>query len=226
MSKAEWSASVRCADLRHFEADIRSFEEAGCTELHFDVRDGRFAPGFGLGLEILGAAKACSQLPCGVHLMTEQPERHVETFAKAGCASLTVHVEACLHAPRTLELIRELGMASGIAIQPATPLTKLEYLLSFADRVLLLTQEPGNERAETPRAAFERVRILQESLSYHEHGTQLQVKGGIGALDAARLLTEGADIVVLDSPEIFAGDDTLGSLKSFIDRVETARETA
>lgn len=226
MSKPEWSASVRCADLGHLDAELYAFEEAGCSELHFDVRDGRFAPGFGLGLELLAAAKGCSKLPCDVHLMAAEPARHVEAFAKAGCASLTVHVEACLHAPRTLERIRELEMASGIAIQPATPLLKLEYLLPFADRVLLLTQEPGNESSTTPGVAFERVRILRENLEYHGYRAKIQVEGGIGALDAARLIKEGADSVVLDSPEGFAGDDTLNDLKTFIRRVEAAHKTA
>jgi len=222
----EWSASLRCADLGNLAAELEAFEKAGCSELHFDVRDGRFAPGFGLGLELLAAAKGASGLPCDVHLMTVDPTRHVEPFAKAGCAGLTVHVEACLHAPRTLEQIRELEMASGIAIQPATPLMKLEYLLPFADRVLLLTQEPGSESPTTPAAAFERVQILRETIEYHGYPTKIQVEGGIGVSDAARLLNAGADIVVLDSPDCFGGKDTLADLKAFMVSVEEAYETA
>ncbi len=226
MSRPEWSAAVRCADLGNLAAGLRAFEQAGCNELHFDVRDGAFAPGFGLGFEVLAAAKAASMLPCAVHLMVMRPERYVEAFAEAGCTSLMVHVEASLHAPHTLDLIRELGMSPGIAVNPATPLTKLEYLLPHVDRVLLLTQEPGAEPQQTPGAAFERVKILRQSLDYYERGLKLQVEGASGSADTARLIELGADRVVLDAPELFAGDDLAGSLTSFMEEVEKIRKIA
>ena len=226
MGQVEWSAPVRCANFARLEDDLRAFEEAGCSELHFDVRDGAFAPGFGLGLEVLAAARAASKLPCGIHLMVVRPERYVEAFAEAGCASLTLHVEACHHAPRTLDLIRELGMAPGIAIQPATPLTKLEYLFAHVDRILLLAQEPGSQQREMPRPAFERVKILRESLDYHERGVKLQVEGEAGADDAARLIELGVDILVLDSPDVYAGDNLAGNLTAFMEAVNKARKVA
>ncbi len=226
MGRVEWSAPVRCANFARLEVDLRAFEEAGCTELHFDVRDGAFAPGFGLGFEVLAAAKATSKLPCDAHLMVTRPERYVETFAEAGCASLTVHVEATLHAPRTHDLIRDFGMAPGIAVFPATPLAKLEYLLPHVDRVLLLAREPGTEPRQTPGAAFERVKILRQSLDYHERDVKLQVEGACDSADTARLIEAGADVVVLDVPELFTGDDLAGSLTSFMEEVEKARKVA
>ena len=226
MSRPEWSAAVRCADLGNLAAGLRAFEEAGCSELHFDVRDGAFAPGFGLGFEVLEAVKAASKLPCDAHLMVTRPERYVEAFADAGCAGLTVHVEATLHAARTLDRIRESGMAPGIAINPATPLTKLEYLFPQVDRVLLLAQEPGAELQETPGAVFERVKILRQGLDYHERGVKLQVEGICGSADTARLLELGADIVVLDMPELYASDDLAGGLMAFIEEVAEARKVA
>ncbi len=226
MGRVEWSAPVRCANFARLEDDLRAFEEAGCAELHFDVRDGAFAPGFGLGFEVLAAAKAASKLPCDAHLMVTRPERYVGTFAEAGCASLTVHVEATLHAPRTLDLIRDSGMAPGIAVYPATPLAKLEYLLPHVDRVLLLAQEPGAGPRQTPGAAFERVKILRQSVDYHERGVKLQVEGACDSADTARLIEAGADVVVLDVPELFTGDDLAGSLTSFMEEVEKARKVA
>ena len=223
MSRPEWSVALRCADLGNLADGLRAFEDAGCNEIHFDVRDGAFAPGFGLGFEVLAAAKAASKLPCAAHLMVTRPERYVEAFAEAGCAGLTVHVEATLHAPRTLDLIRELGMAPGIAVNPATPLTKLEYLFPHVDRVLLLAQEPGAELHQTPGGAFERVKILRESLDYHERGVKLQVEGACGSADTARLIEIGGDIVVLDAPELFATDDLAGRLAAFMEEVAEAR---
>ena len=226
MGGVQWSAPVRCANFARLEDDLRAFEEAGCSELHFDVRDGAFAPGFGLGLEVLAAARACSNLPCGIHLLAVQPERYVQAFSDAGCASLTLHVEACLHAPRTLDLIRELGMAPGIAIQPATPLTKLEYLFAHVDRILLLARELGSQQRETPGPAFERVKILREGLDYHERGVKLHVEGTAGTADTARLIELGADIVVLDSPDVYDGDDLAGNLTAFMEAVDKARKVA
>lgn len=227
MGRVEWSAPVRCANFARLEDDLRAFEEAGCSELYFDVRDGAFAPGFGLGLEVLAAARACSKLPCGIHLMVMRPERYVEAFADAGCASLTLHVETCRHAPRTLDLIRELGMAPGIALQPATPLTKLEYLFAHVDRILLLAREPGGAGRETPGPAFfERVKILHESLDYHERGVKLQVEGVAGVDDAAQAIELGADIVVLDSPGVYTGVDLAANLTAFMEDVDKARKVA
>ena len=117
-------------------------------------------------------------------------------------------------------------MAPGIAINPATPLTKLEYLFPQVDRVLLLAQEPGAELQETPGAVFERVKILRQSLDYHERGVKLQVEGICGSADTARLLELGADIVVLDMPELFASDDLAGGLMAFMEEVAEARKVA
>lgn len=224
--RPEWSVSVRCLNLARLEADLQTVESAGCDSLYVDVRDGRFVPGFGLGFETLAAVKSSSKLPCHVHLMLENPDRYVARFAEAGCASLMVQAETCPHTPRTLALIREYGMAAGIAIQPATPLTKLEYILPYADRVLLMIREAVAESGDTPGIAFERLRILRENLDYQERTVLLQVQGGIGAPDAARLIESGADIVVLDAPEIFQGDGLGENLAAYMDAVEQARKTA
>ncbi len=115
-------------------------------------------------------------------------------------------------------------MAPGIAVNPATPLTTLEYLFPHVDRVLLLAQEPGADSHETPGAVFERVKILRQSLDYHERGLKLQVEGICGSADTARLLELGADIVVLDMPELFATEDLAGSLTTFMEEVAEVRE--
>ena len=134
MTSFRSSASVMCANLAHLESDFKALEEAGCEELHFDVMDGAFAPSFTLGFDFIKAARRCCSLPCSAHLMIAKPEEYIGRFVDAGCETVTVHVEACRHVLRALASIRELGASPGIAINPGTSLTALDYLLDDVDR--------------------------------------------------------------------------------------------
>lgn len=196
MSVAIGSVSAVCLDPLRFGAALSALEAAGCTELHFDVSDGVFAPDFGLNAETVAAARRCCGLACEVHLMTVAPDRHIARFIEAGCSSVIVHVEACAHAHRTLTRIRDAGVQSGVALFPTTPLTRLEYLLPFADRILLLSAEPG-ARGVVP-SAFERVKLLRANLNFRKLKTRILVEGNIDPPSAALSLRQGADIVVLD----------------------------
>jgi ribulose-phosphate 3-epimerase len=163
-----YAASVMCANLLRLEDDLKALEEAGCHELHFDIMDGVFVPNITLGFDLIKAVHKASSLPCSAHLMIVRPERYVQRFVEAGCASVTVHVEATLHAQRLLTQIREAGASPGIAINPATPLTKLEYLLDYVDRVLVMTVDPGYAGQKIIPNAFERVRILRENIRHRK----------------------------------------------------------
>ncbi len=128
MSELKYAASVMCANLARLEDDLQSLEAAGCDELHFDVMDGLFVPNFTLGFDFIKAARSCCGLPCSAHLMISRPEKYIERFVEAGCNSLTVHVETCVHAHRVLTQIQDAGASPGLAINPATPLTKTGLL--------------------------------------------------------------------------------------------------
>lgn len=200
MNNVTWSVAVSQLDLGRLKEEVGALESAGCGELHFDVMDGRFTPDFGVGTDVIAAARACSALPCEAHLMIERPERHVDRFIELGCASIVVHAEACAHAHRVLAQIRDAGASPGVAIYPGSSLTKLEYLLSSADRVLLLT-------ADAPDAAvYERVKILRENIAYKELRCRIEVEGRIDAKRAALLASHGADVFVLDTPDATTPD--------------------
>jgi len=202
------SASVMCANLARLEDDLEALEAGGADELHFDIMDGLFVPNFTLGFDFIKAAKAACGLPCNGHLMITHPEDYVERFVQAGCDSITIHVETCPHAHRLLNRIRDLGVSPGIAINPATPLTRLEYLLPHVDRVLVMSVDPGYAGQKIIRSAFERVRILRENIQYREYAVQIEVDGNITAENAAKLAHFGAEIFVLGTASIFNGPDT------------------
>ncbi len=226
MSQFICSASVMCANLARLEDDLVALEKGGIDELHFDIMDGTFVPNYTLGFDFIKAAKACTpKVHCNAHLMIERPERYIERFAKAGCDSITIHVETCPHAQRTLQQIRDTGASPGIAINPATSLTKLQYLLPYVDRVLIMTVDPGYSGQKIIESSFERVRILNENIRYNEYTAKIEVDGNINVENAARLARFGAEIFVLGTSSVFLGPDIpLGdALATFRAEVETQK---
>lgn len=223
--RLKYSASVMCADLGNLERDLRALEEAGCDELHFDIMDGLFVPNFTLGFDIIKAARRVCALPCHAHLMVTNPERYIERFVEAGCSTISVHVETCKHAHRTLDQIRSAGASPSIAINPATPLTKLEFLLDSIDRVLVMTVDPGYAGQSIIGTSFERVRILGENIRYRELRAAIEVDGNIDVRNAAQLANLGARIFVLGSSSIFGGNGRLQEkLAAFRAAVDDARK--
>jgi len=219
-----YSASVMCAHLLRLEDDLVALEAAGCDELHFDVMDGLFVPNITLGFDFIKAVRSCTGLPCSAHLMIERPERYVERFVDAGCNSVTVHVEACTHAHRVLNQIRAAGASPGIALNPATALTKLDYLLDSADRVLVMTVDPGFAGQIILKGAFERVRILNENLRYRKLNARIEVDGNITVRNAALLANAGASILDCGTSSIFDGRHPGEALVDFREKVALERK--
>jgi len=222
MKDLVYSASVMCANLARLEDDLRTLEAAGCDELHFDIMDGQFVPNFTLGFDFIKAAKACCDLPCNGHLMIARPASYIDRFVEAGCDSLTVHLETCAHPHRVLAQIREAGASPGIAVNPATPLTQLDYLFEGADRVLVMAVDPGYAGQQMVPGVFDRVRILRENIAYRELRTRIEVDGNITVRNAAMLANAGAEIFVLGTSSIFRGGDIASALDTF--KADLAKE--
>lgn len=192
------AADMKGLDCLNLEAAIRALEAQGADELHFDVADGRFVPRFGFAPEVIAAAKKITKLPCHAHVLIDQPEFMLPQILACGADAVTLHVETCIHVHRALSLIRDAGVQAGIAINPATPLTKLNYLFPLTDRLLVLASDSAVPQAAMPRAAFERIKLLHENIRYHEYAASLEIEGRLIPEDAARCVRFGAWRLVID----------------------------
>ena len=137
--------SILSADFSKLDTEIKDVEKAGADLIHVDVMDGHFVPNITIGPLIVKAARKSTQLPLDVHLMIENPDNFIKAFANAGADIITVHVEACAHLHRTVQLIRSCKVSPGIVLNPATPLSALDNILDDVDMVLLMSVNPGFE---------------------------------------------------------------------------------
>lgn len=135
--------SILSADFNCLGEEIRKVEEAGVQWLHIDVMDGSFVPSISYGMPVIASIRKHTKLFFDVHLMVEEPGRYIQEFQSCGADQLTVHAEACKHLDSTLRLIKKAGMRAGVALNPATPLSVLEYVLPLVDMVLIMTVNPG-----------------------------------------------------------------------------------
>lgn len=214
-------------DLLNLETTVRTLEEQGINELHFDFADGHFVPRYGFSPDLIAAVKTVSSLPCHAHLQVTQPDKMLPAILAAGIDIVTLHVETCTHAHRTLAAIRDAGTQAGIAVNPTTSLTKLNYLLPLADRVLLVGSHQSAPKATMPRGTFERVKILRENLRYHEYSALLEVEGPLRPEDAARCARFGANQLIVDAGSLpgLGNPERPGALRDYRSEIEATAHT-
>ena len=188
--------SLLAADFGRFADAARNAESAGAEFLHFDVMDGMFVPNISFGMGALKALRGVSKAFFDAHLMIVQPERYVEEFVRAGADGVTVQVEACLHLQRTLALIRKAGAKAGVALNPATPETVLEYVLDDIDLVLVMTVNPGFGGQQFLPATLPKIRRVREMIAGAAHPIHLEVDGGITAESSFGVVEAGANVLV------------------------------
>ena len=191
--------SILSADFRHLGEDILQVQRAGAKFLHFDVIDGLFVPSLSFGMPVLKSIRPLCDMFYDVHLMIQAPERYVQAFADAGADGITVHVEACTHLDRVLDQIHDLGLKTGIALNPATSLSVLNYVYEKADMILLMTVNPGFGGQKLIPAVLDKIRQLRAILDEKGLPTLIEVDGGIhgGTIDS--VLDAGANVIVAGS---------------------------
>ena len=197
--------SVLSADFANLGRDLDCIKKAGVTQVHVDVMDGSFVPSMSLGFPVIRSMRKVSDLFFDVHLMVEEPGRYLEETKAAGADRIGVHVEACKHLHRTLQQIRALDCEVCVVLNPATPLTALEYVLEDVDVVLLMTVNPGFGGQSYIPAMTEKIRQLRRMIDERGLDVKIELDGGVKLSNAKELIEAGADYLVAGS-SVFNGE--------------------
>ena len=199
------SPSVLSADFAILGEQLALLKKCGVTNIHYDVMDGMYVPSISVGMPVLKSIRQCTDLVLDVHMMVVDPDRYVEDFRKSGADIITVHAEACTHLDRVVNHIKETGAKAAVALNPATPLSALEYVLPELDMVLLMTVNPGFGGQKYIPYCTDKIRALRETADRVNPGLSIQVDGGINPDTVRTVLEAGADNLVAGSA-VFNGD--------------------
>lgn len=189
--------SILSADFANLSEALRRVENADL--IHVDVMDGHFVPNITVGPLVVAALRRVTALPLDVHLMISNPELYIDAFARAGAGIITVHAEACIHLHRTVNLIKEKKIKAGVALNPATSLGTIKYLLDELDLVLLMTVNPGFGGQELIPAVLPKISELKNRIRQKRLPVSVEVDGGINPQTAGPVVEAGADILVAGS---------------------------
>jgi ribulose-phosphate 3-epimerase len=192
-------ASVLGADYARLGQEVAELEAAGVDRIQWDIMDGRFVPNLSFSADVVAACRPHATLPYEAHLMVEDPDPWLQAFAAAGCDTVLVHAEASRHLHRTLSRIRDLGVRSGVALNPATPLEHVRHVLDLADVLLVMTVNPGfggQAYLETMEGKVAEARGL---IARSGLPILIEVDGGISAATAPGAVRAGAQLLVAGS---------------------------
>jgi len=218
--KIKISASIMCANWMHLENDLRVLEQQGVDYIHYDIMDGFFAPDYCLGTNIINQIRKNTRLPSDYHLMVEEPSRILNNFTAKEGDILSIHYEACRHLHRDLISIKQKGFKTGVILNPATPLSAIEYVIEEVDVVSVMTVNPGYTGQKLVPQTLKKIEMLYKWREKDNLHFDICVDGNVNRENIPKMVSAGCDILVGGSSGLFAGgitlEESISDMRSYI----------
>ena len=210
MLKNGISASMMCVDFRNTKKDLDDLCEAKIDYLHFDIMDGEFLPNYALGPCMFNSLRCAIDIPFYIHMMVEHPEQKLEYFDLREGDAVSIHAESTYHLQRVLANLKKKGVITGVALNPATSINVIEYVLEDIDFVLIMTVNPGYAGQILVESMLEKIAELRRYLDKHnKQDISIQVDGNVSFENAVRMRRAGADNFVAGTAGLFRKDMTI-----------------
>jgi ribulose-phosphate 3-epimerase len=208
--------SLLSADFANLERDIQMVNDSSADWFHLDVMDGVFVPNISFGFPVIKAVKRLAKKPLDVHLMIVNPDHFIKEFRDAGADVISVHIEACHHLHRTIQLIKSTGAKAGVAINPHTPVALLKDIIRDTDVVCMMSVNPGFGGQQFIENTFSKIVELKSLIIEKNASTLIEIDGGVDLQNTSKLIACGADVLVAGNTVFSAKDPkaTIAILKS------------
>lgn len=212
------SPSLLAANFSNLGKELQVIKDGGASYLHIDVMDGLFVPSISFGMPLIKSIRSITDLLFDVHLMIDKPERYIADFVECGADIITVHAESTNHLNNVIMQIKKLGLKAGVALNPSTPLSVLEYILEYADMILIMSVNPGSGGQQYIGNITDKIRTLRRIIKERELKIDIEADGGIKPHNVGKILEAGANVIVSGSA-IF-NENTLANTRTFMNMLE------